>query len=95
MPTIVGKLWAKPCPQKGRWAQISRPRTASHKDILAAQRGILIMMDERDATDETSAWLSDHAGREAIAHAREELSDGKGLTEQQVRAEFGVPKRLA
>jgi hypothetical protein len=40
-------------------------------------------------------WLSQDGNREAIATAREEIAAGKGLTEEQIRAEFGVPKRSA
>ena len=40
-------------------------------------------------------WLSQDGNREAVATAREEIAAGKSLTEDQIRAEFGVPKRSA
>ena len=52
-------------------------------------------MDESEATDETQIWLSPEGSRDAIAEARAELAAGSGLTEKQIRAEFGVPKRSA
>jgi PHD/YefM family antitoxin component YafN of YafNO toxin-antitoxin module len=44
---------------------------------------------------ETLFWLSQDRNREEVATAREEIAAGKGLTEEQLRAEFGIPKRSA
>jgi PHD/YefM family antitoxin component YafN of YafNO toxin-antitoxin module len=56
---------------------------------------VLIGADEWDALQETLFWLGQDGNREAVATAREEIAAGKGLTEEQIRAEFGVPKRSA
>jgi antitoxin YefM len=53
---------------------------------------ILIGVDEWEALQDTLFWLSHKDGPGTIAKARAELADGKGLTEEQIRAEFGVPK---
>ena len=46
-------------------------------------------MDRREAPDETSFWLREGEGRDAVAQARAEISEGQGLTQEQIRAEFG------
>jgi antitoxin YefM len=53
---------------------------------------VLIGADEWDALQETLFWLSPDGNREAVATAREEIAAGKGLTEAQIRAEFGVAR---
>jgi hypothetical protein len=50
-------------------------------------------VDELETSHETSFWLSRTETLDIIAQARAELADGKGLSESQIRAEFGVPKR--
>lgn len=46
-------------------------------------------MDKWEAPDETSFWLSEGTTSDSVAQARVEINDGQGLTEEQIRAEFG------
>jgi antitoxin YefM len=56
---------------------------------------VLIAADDWDSLQETLFWLSQDAHREALETAREEIAAGDGLTEEQIRAEFGAPNRSA
>ena len=71
----------------------------THERVTITKNGspaaILIGMDEWEALQETLFWLSQNDSRETIAQARAELANGEGLTEEQIRREFGVPKRSA
>jgi hypothetical protein len=52
-------------------------------------------MGDWEALDETSFWLGDGGGRDIVARAQAEISDGQGLTQEQIRAEFRDPKPSA
>ncbi|WP_305884497.1 hypothetical protein [Pseudarthrobacter humi] len=45
-----------------------------------------------EALQESLFWLSQPNIREVLARAQQDIADGKGLSEEQIRAEFGVPK---
>lgn len=52
-------------------------------------------MDNWEAPDETSFWLGVVESGEIVAQARAEVSEGQGLTQEQIRAEFGTPNPSA
>ncbi len=54
---------------------------------------VLVGADEWESLQETLFWLSQPGIMEDLATARAELSAGKTLGEDQIRAEFGVPRR--
>jgi antitoxin YefM len=54
-----------------------------------------IWVDQSDTSHETSFWLSQTESLDIIAQARAELADGQGLTEAQIRSEFGVHDSMA
>jgi antitoxin YefM len=84
---------------KDRLNELVDSASQTHERVTITKNGspaaILIGMDEWEALQETLFWLSQDDTRETIAQARSELANGEGLTEEQVRAEFGSPQRSA
>ncbi len=84
---------------KDRLNELVDSASLTHEQVTITKNGspaaVLIGADEWDALQETLFWLGQDGNREAVATAREEIAAGKGLTEEQIRAEFGVPKRSA
>ncbi len=54
---------------------------------------VLIGVDEWESIQETLFWFSQPGIREDLAQAREDVAARRTYNEEQVRAEFGVPKR--
>jgi antitoxin YefM len=84
---------------KDRLNELVDSASLTHEQVTITKNGspaaVLIGVDEWEALQETLFWLSQGDNREAVASAREEIAAGTGLTEAQIRAEFGVPKRSA
>lgn len=84
---------------KDRLNELVDSASQTHEQITITKNGspaaILIGIDEWEALQETLFWLSQDDSRATIAQARAELANGEGLTEEQIRAEFGAPKRSA
>lgn len=84
---------------KDRLNELVDSASQTHEHVTITKNGspaaILIGMNEWEALQETLFWLSQDNSRETISQARAELAKGEGLTEEQIRAEFGVPKRRA
>jgi antitoxin YefM len=81
---------------KDRLNELVDSASQTHERITITKNGspaaILIGVAEWEALQETLFWLSQEDSRETIARAQAELAAGEGLTEEQIRAEFGVPK---
>lgn len=56
---------------------------------------ILIGIDEWESLHETLFWLSRPCTADDVAEARRELEEGTTFGEDDIRAEFGVPRRSA
>jgi antitoxin YefM len=84
---------------KERLDELIDSASLSHEQVTITKNGspvaVLIGADEWDALQETLFWLSQDGNREALETAREELAAGDGVTEAQIRTEFGVPKVFA
>lgn len=84
---------------KDRLNELVDSASLTHAQVTITKNGIpaavLIGASEWEALQETLFWLSQEGNRDAVTAAREEVKAGKGLTEEQIRAEFGVPKRTA
>lgn len=69
----------------------------THEQVTITKNGspaaVLIGADEWESLQETLFWLSRPGILDDIAEARRELASGATLTEEQIRAEFGVPRR--
>jgi len=84
---------------KDRLNELVDSASLTHEQVTITKNGspaaVLIGADEWDTLQETLFWLSQDGNREAVATARGEIAAGEGLTEQQIRVEFGVPKHSA
>jgi antitoxin YefM len=84
---------------KDRLNELVDSASHTHERVTITKNGspaaILIGVDEWEALQETLFWLSQDDTRGTVALAREQLANGEGLTEEQIRAESGVPKRTA
>ena len=72
-------------------AAVTREQVTITKN--GAPAAVLIGVDEWESIQETLFWLSQPGIREDLAQAREDVAAGRTYSEEQVRAEFGVPKR--
>jgi antitoxin YefM len=84
---------------KDRLNELVDSASQTHERVTITKNGspaaILVGVDEWEALQETLFWLSQDDARGTVARARTELANGEGLTEEQIRREFGVPKRTA
>jgi len=53
----------------------------------------MIGADEWESLQETLYWLSQPGIHESIAEADEDIAAGRTFGEDEIRAEFGVPRR--
>jgi prevent-host-death family protein len=54
---------------------------------------VLIGADEWESIQETLFWLSQPGIRESVAEAEAEIATGRLHSQEEIRAEFGVPQR--
>jgi prevent-host-death family protein len=71
--------------------------SVTHEQVTITKNGspaaILIGSDEWESIQETLFWLSQPGIRETVAEADEDIAAGRTYGEDDIRAEFGVPKR--
>jgi prevent-host-death family protein len=69
----------------------------THEQVTITKNGtpaaILVGMDEWESLQETLHWLSKPGVLEDLARSRREIDEGDLYTEEQIRAEFNVPRR--
>lgn len=69
----------------------------THEQVTITKNGspaaVLIGADEWESLQETLFWLSQPGVLENVAQARQELDAGTTSSEDEIRAEFGVPRR--
>lgn len=58
-----------------------------------APAAVLIGADEWESIQETLFWLSQPGIREFVAEAEADVAAGLTYGEDEIRAEFGVPRR--
>lgn len=82
---------------KDRLNELVDATSITHEQITITKNGspaaVLIGADEWESIQETLFWLSQPGIHEAIADARADIAAGRTSTEEQIRAQFGVPKR--
>lgn len=70
---------------------------STHEQVTITKNGspaaVLIGADEWESLQETLFWLSQPGILDDIAQARGELAEGGTSDEEQLRAEFGTPRR--
>lgn len=69
----------------------------THDQVTITKNGspaaVLIGVDEWEAIQETLFWLSQPGVREIIIEADGDIAAGRTRGEDEIRAEFGVPRR--
>ena len=84
---------------KDRLNELVDSASLTHERVTITKNGspaaVLVGFEEWEALQETLFWLSQEGTRDSVSAARAESAHGEGLTEKQIRAEFGVPKRTA
>lgn len=71
----------------------------THEQVTITKNGspaaVLVGADEWESLQETLFWLSRQGILDDVDRARQELENGRTASEEQIRAEFGVPRRPA
>jgi len=71
--------------------------SVTHEQVVITKNGtpaaVLIGTDEWESIQETLFWLSQPGIRESIAEAEADIAAGRTYGEDEIRAEFAVPKR--
>jgi antitoxin YefM len=69
----------------------------THEHVTITKNGapaaVLIGADEWESIQETLFWLSQPGIRDSITEAEAGIEAGRTYGEDEIRAEFGVPKR--
>lgn len=82
---------------KDRLNELVDAASITHDQVTITKNGspaaVLIGVDEWDSIQETLFWLSQPGIHESIAQARADIAAGRTYSEEQIRAEIGVPKR--
>jgi antitoxin YefM len=69
----------------------------THEQVTITKNGtpaaVLIAADEWESIQETLFWLSQPGIRNTITEAETDVAAGRTHGEDEIRAEFGVPKR--
>lgn len=82
---------------KDRLNELVDAASTTHEQITITKNGspaaVLVGADEWESIQETLFWLSQPGIHESLAEARADVAAGRTYTEEQVRAELGVPKR--
>lgn len=58
-----------------------------------APAAVLVGSDEWESIQETLYWLSQPGTKEAIAEAEADIAAGRVYGEEEIRSEFGTPRR--
>jgi prevent-host-death family protein len=84
---------------KDRLNELVDAAAVTHERVTITKNGspaaVLIGADEWESIQETLFWLSQPNIREDLAEARADIASGRIFTEDEIRAEFGVPKRTS
>jgi antitoxin YefM len=82
---------------KDRLNELVDAASLTHEQVTITKNGspaaVLVGADEWESIQETLFWLSQPGIHESIAEARSDIEAGRTYSEEQIRAEFGVPKR--
>lgn len=71
----------------------------THEQVTITKNGspvaVLIGADEWESLQETLYWLSQPGALDDFQAARKDLAEGVTFSEEEIRAEFDVPRRTA
>ena len=81
---------------KDRLNELVDSAAITHEQVTITKNGspaaVLIGVDEWESIQETLFWLSQPGIHESIAEAEADVEAGRVYSEEQIRAEFNVPK---
>jgi antitoxin YefM len=82
---------------KDRLNELVDAAAVTHEQVTITKNGspaaVLVGVEEWESLQETLFWLSQPGVHESIREAKADVVAGRVYTEDQIRAEFGVPKR--
>lgn len=82
---------------KDRLNELVDAAAVTHEQVTITKNGspaaVLVGVDEWESLQETLFWLSQPGIRDSIAEARADVAEGRTFSEDDIRAEFRVPKR--
>jgi antitoxin YefM len=82
---------------KNRLSELVDAANVTREQVTITKNGspaaVLVGADEWESLQETLFWLSQSGIQESVQAARQEVASGEGLSEEQIRAEFGVAKK--
>lgn len=82
---------------KARLSELVDAASLTREEVVITKNGhpaaVIIGTDEWESLQETLYWLSQPNIREDLAQAKADIAEGRGFSQEQIRAEFGVPKR--
>jgi prevent-host-death family protein len=82
---------------KDRLNELVDSAALTHEQVTITKNGspaaVLVGIEEWESLQETLYWLSQPGIQQSITEARAEVESGHTYSEEQIRAEFGVPKR--
>lgn len=82
---------------KSRLNELVDAAATTHERVTITKNGspaaVLIGADEWESIQETLFWLSQPGIHDSVAEARADVAAGRFATEEEIRVEFGVPKR--
>jgi len=82
---------------KDRLNELVDAAARTHEQVTITKNGspaaVMVGIDEWESLQETLFWLSQPGILESIAEAKADVEAGRVYSEDQIRAEFNVPKR--
>jgi antitoxin YefM len=82
---------------KDKLNELVEAAARTHEQITITKNGspaaVLVGIDEWESLQETLFWLSQPGILESIAEAKADVEAGRVYSEEQIRAQFNVPKR--
>jgi antitoxin YefM len=82
---------------KDKLSELVDAAVTTHERVTITKNGspaaMLVSVDEWESLQETLFWLSAPGTLESIREAEDDVAAGRVYTEDEIRAEFGVPRR--
>jgi len=82
---------------RDRLSELVEAASSTHEQITIPKNGapaaVLVAVDDWESLQERLFWLSQPGIRESLTAADGDLAAGRSYGEDEIRAEFGVPRR--
>jgi antitoxin YefM len=98
IPAYHGAMQTLPLSKvRDKLSELVDAASVTHEQIVITKNGtpaaVLIGADEWESIQETLFWLSQPGIRETIGEADGDVAAGRTYGEDEIRTEFGIPKR--